>query len=82
MGPKSNTAEILENIKERKRTNTEINKNRTRAETIRVHEEYLHVCKIAKESIKADKRNYMNMLVTERATAAHQADLRELYTTI
>ena len=43
--------------------------------------ETAHASKIAKKSIEADKREYMNMMATETEEVAHQS-LRELYTTI
>ena len=45
-------------------------------------EEYFHTSNTVKKSIKADEREYVNMLVTETEEAAHQGNLRELYTTI
>ena len=37
---------------------------------------------MVKKSIKADNREYMNMLATETEEVAHQGNLWELYTTI
>ena len=87
MGPKKqhhkdwNSAGTLKKIEEREKK-VEINNCRTQAGKVRADEEYFHANKIVKKSIKADKRKYMNMLVTETEVAAHQGNLQELHTTI
>ena len=77
------SAETFKKIEERKRKQVE-NSSRSRAEKPgpRAYEEYSHTSKTAKKSIKADKREFMNMLTTEAEEAAHQENLRELYITI
>ena len=37
---------------------------------------------MTKKDIKADKREYMNMVASETEGVAHQGNLRELYTNI
>ena len=54
----------------------------TWAEKARAYEEYSYASKIAKKSIKADKRNCVNMLATETEEADHPENVWELYTTI
>ena len=76
------SAETLKKIEERKRKKAEINNSRRRTGKARAHEEYSHANKIAKKSIKSDKREYKNILPTETEEAAHQGNLRELNTTI
>ena len=56
--------------------------SRTWAGKARAYEEYSHASTIVKTIIKTDRRECMNMLATETEAAAHQGDLRELYTTI
>ena len=60
----------------------EINNDRTRAGKAMAYQEYSHGRKIAKKSIKADKKEYINMRVSETEEAAHQGNPQELYTTI
>ena len=71
LGPKKQhhkewfSAEMHKKIEERKRKKADINNSHTWAEKARAHEEYSYASKIAPKSIKADKREYMNMLATE-----------------
>ena len=65
-----------------KKKKVEINNSCTRAGKARACVEYSHTIEIAKKSIKADKREYMNMLATETEQAARQGNLRQLYTII
>ena len=47
---------------------------------VRAYEEYSQASKISKKSIKADEREYMNIMKTETVEVVHQWNLRELYT--
>ena len=91
LGPKKQhhkewiSADTIKKIEERekeKKKKAEINNSRTRAGNSRAYKEYSHAIKSAKNSIKADKREYMNMLATETEDASHQGNLRELLITI
>ena len=76
------SAETLKKIEERKGKMTEINNNSRQAGKNGAYEDYLLASKIAKKSTKADKREYMNMLATEKEEASHQLNLWELHPTI
>ena len=76
------SAETLKKIKERKRKKAEINNSCTWAGKARAYKEYSFGSKIVKNSIKADKRDYMNMLAIETEEVSHQGNLWVLYTTI
>lgn len=66
-------------------TDTQKRENPKRQQLIIVEpmaqEEYIEVNKNVKRSIKADRRNYIEMLVTEAEAAAHHGNTQELYTT-
>ena len=64
---------------ERKKKKAVLNNSRTRAQKAKVQREYSEVNKKVKKNIKADKRNYVEVLATEAEEAARQGNMRELY---
>ncbi|VDP76901.1 unnamed protein product [Schistosoma curassoni] len=68
--------ETLDKIKERKNEKTAINHSRTRAERVQAQAEYIEANKQVKESIRADKKKYMEELATTVEKAAREGNMK------
>ena len=75
------TPETLEKVADRKRRKAVLNNSRTRAEKARNQEAYSTANRSVKNSIKADKRNFIEALAAEAEEAARQGNMRDLYNT-
>nr|KAG5692145.1 hypothetical protein BaRGS_020693 [Batillaria attramentaria] len=76
------SADTLKMIEERKAKKVAVNNSRTRAGKAKALEEYATTNRAVKRSIKADKKNYMEMLAIEAEEAAYNGNMRDLYATI
>ena len=73
------SAETDKKLETRKGKKAAINISRTRAAKAKAQEEYTAVDKEVKESIKKDKRDFIEDLARKAEEAAGQGNLRELY---
>ncbi|VDO75263.1 unnamed protein product [Schistosoma margrebowiei] len=73
------TVDTLDKIRERRNKKAAINTSRTRAEKAKAQAEYTEVNKQVKRSIRIDKRNYVEDLVTTAEKAAREGNMRQLY---
>nr|KAG5708387.1 hypothetical protein BaRGS_034418 [Batillaria attramentaria] len=76
------SVDTLKMIEERKAKKVAVNNSRTRAGKAKAQEEYTTTNRAVKRSIKADKKNYMEMLAIEAEEAAYNGNMRDLYATI
>ena len=76
------TSQTVKEIEARKQKKAAVNNSRTRTGKARARDEYAEANKQVRKSIKADKRNYVDKLASEAERAAHQGNMRELYTTV
>lgn len=56
-----------------------VKSSRTRAEKTKAQKEYEKAKKITKQSIKADKRKYIDELATQAEQAAKTENMKDLY---
>ena len=56
-----------------------VNSSRTRAEKTKAQKEYAEANKRTKQSIKADKRKYIEEMATEAEQAAKAGNMNDLY---
>ena len=75
------TPGTLELVAERKKTKAKVNVSRTRSEKTRAQEAYTIANRKVKNSIKADKRNFVDKLAAEAEDAAQHCNMRDLYNT-
>ena len=68
-------------MSDRKKKKAAVNTSRTRSEKARAQEAYTTANKKVKNSIKADKRNFIDTLATEAEEAALHGNMRDLYNT-
>ena len=76
---KGNTTQSGSQLRLSRRSRREKKKQKSTT-VVQIRYNILHVSKIAKKSIKANKRRHMNIPATEAEEAAHQGNLRELHT--
>ena len=76
------TAETLKTIEERKAKKAKMNNSRTRAQKAKSQKEYAEANRTVKKNIRADKRNFVDMLAKEAEEAAYKGNMRELFATI
>ena len=65
-------------MSDRKTKKAAVNTRRTRSEKARAQEAYTTANKKVKNSIKADKRNFIDTLATEAEEAALHGNMRDL----
>lgn len=88
LGPKSYThkewisAETLYKIEERREKKAMVNNSKTRATKAKAQEKYTEANKSVKQSIRVDKRSYIESLAIEAEEAAHQNNTKDLYSII
>ena len=70
------TTETVEKIDERKNRKASLNNSSTRSEKIRAQPAYTEANKMAKKTIRTDKRAYLDMLVVEAEEGAHHGNMR------
>ncbi|VDP40305.1 unnamed protein product [Schistosoma margrebowiei] len=75
------STETLDKIKDRKNKKAAINNSRTRAEKVQAQAEYIEANKQVKRSIRADKKKYVEELVTAAEKAAREGNMKQLYDT-
>ncbi len=73
------SAESLKKIQARKEKKAALNNSRTRAEKTKAQEAYREANKCAKQSIKADKINYIDSLADEAEEATQRGNMKDLY---
>ncbi|VDP89025.1 unnamed protein product [Schistosoma mattheei] len=73
--------ETLDRIKERKNKKTAINNSRIRAEKVQAQAEYMETNKQVKKSIRADKKKYVEELVTTAEKAEREGNMKQLHDT-
>ncbi|VDP76473.1 unnamed protein product [Schistosoma curassoni] len=74
--------ETLDKIKERKNKKAAINNSRTRAEKVQTQADYIEATKQVKKSGRADKKKYMEELVTTAEKAAREGNTKQLHDTM
>ena len=73
------SAETIKKVQERKEKKAAINKSRTRAEKTKTHAENTDATRNVKQSLKADKANYIETLAAEAEKASHIGNMQDLY---
>lgn len=73
------TNDTIKKVIERKDKKAKVNSSRTKAEKTKAQKEYAEANKITKQSIKADKRKYIDELATEAEQAAKAENMKDLY---
>lgn len=73
------STESLKMIQARKEKKAALNNSRTRAEKTKTQEAYREANKCAKQSVKADKKNYIDSLADEAEAATQRGNMKDLY---
>ena len=73
------SADTIQKLETRKKKKAELNTSRTRGAKAKAQEEYTVVAKQVKQSIRKDKRDYIDNLAREAEEAAGQGNLKDLY---
>lgn len=72
------TNDTLKKVMQRKDKKAKVNSSRTRTLKTKAQTEYAEANKITKQSIKADKRNYIDELATKTEQAAKVESMKDL----
>ena len=75
------TPDTLKLVTDRKKKKAAVNVSHTRLEKARAQEAYAIANRRVKNSIKAEKRNFVSMIATEAEEAARHGNMRDLYNT-
>ena len=73
------SVETMEKVKERKERKEKLNNCKTRSAKTKAQEEYTQANKEVKNSVKRDKREYIDNLAKQAETAAGQGNMKDLY---
>ena len=88
LGPnKSNQKEwisedTLQKVEERKRRKNVVNNSRTRAQTAKAQKDYNDAQRAVQQSVRKDKRSYMESLADDAEKASQKGNIRDLYSII
>ena len=69
----------MELIEERRTKKNLVNESRTRLQKLKAQEEYNHIAKKVKGSLKKDKESYIDELAENAEKAASNGEMRTLY---